>query len=68
MVSINTITYLDTEARMMGAVGLSFKRRNEERSGETIQKGGSKAGGDFFVSHFEREPHGPSDLGNTPPM
>jgi len=30
---------------MTGAMGLSFKRRNEEGLGKTIQKGGNKAGG-----------------------
>jgi len=35
---------------MTEAMGLSFKRRNEERSGKTIQEGGSKAGGALHLS------------------
>jgi hypothetical protein len=35
---------------MTVAMALSFKRRNEERPGKTIQKGGSKAGGALRLS------------------
>ena len=44
------VTYLDAGEGMLGAMGLSFKRRNEERQGKTIQKGGSKAGGALRLS------------------
>ena len=42
-------------------MALSSKIRNEERLAQTLQKGGSN----FFVSIFEREPHGPSDVSNA---
>ena len=102
---INTVTYLDAGGCVTVAMALPFKRRNEEKHGKTIQKGGSKAdqrrplaGGAFRLSFpckssvvipgtpsarlthglklntgqrllrfsYEREPHGPSDISNTP--
>jgi hypothetical protein len=35
---------------MIRAMALPFKRRNEERHGKTIEKGGSKAGGALHLS------------------